>query len=203
MPRIRAFAPGDLDEVYRICLLTADNGQDGTAVFTDPRLPGEVYAAPYALLKPSLALLAEDADGVCGYVVAALDSLDFDQRLERDWWPALRARYPEPPPEAAAGLSMQEQRAIQNIHRPRVTDPELAVSYPSHLHINLLPRLQGRGYGRRLIAALTASLRRQGSAGVHLHARLDNQRAAGFYRKIGFTELPSATGRLFVLTLQP
>ncbi len=98
---------------------------------------------------------------------------------------------------------MQEQRAIQNIHRPRVTDPELAVSYPSHLHINLLPRLQGRGYGRRLIAALTASLRRQGSAGVHLHARLDNQRAAGFYRKIGFTELPSATGRLFVLTLQP
>ncbi len=102
MPRIRAFAPGDLDEVYRICLLTADNGQDGTAVFTDPRLPGEVYAAPYALLEPSLALLAEDADGVCGYVVAALDSLDFDQRLERDWWPALRARYPEPPPAAAA-----------------------------------------------------------------------------------------------------
>jgi len=57
-PRIRGFQLGDLDDLYRIYLLTADNGQDGTAAFGDPRLPGDVYAVPYALLEPSLALEA-------------------------------------------------------------------------------------------------------------------------------------------------
>jgi GNAT superfamily N-acetyltransferase len=112
-----------------------------------------VYAAPYALFEPSVALVAEDAAGVGGYVVAALDSLDFDRRLERDWWPALRARYPE----VALELSVPERYALHDIHHPWTTDPELARRYPSHLHINLLPRLRGRGFGRQLIAALNST----------------------------------------------
>ena len=90
-PRIRPYQPGDLDEVYRICLQTANNGQDATSLFRDPRLPGHVYAAPYAIFEPSLAFVPQDAAGVGGYIVAALDSQAFEQRLERDWWPALRA----------------------------------------------------------------------------------------------------------------
>jgi ribosomal protein S18 acetylase RimI-like enzyme len=203
-PRIQQFAPGDLEDLYRICLQTADNGQDGTAAFRDPRLPGDVYAAPYAMLEPSLALVAEDSAGVGGYVVAALDSQDFDRRLERAWWPALRARYPEPPPEVALELSVQERFALHFIHHPLATDPELAGRYPSHLHIDLLPRLQGRGYGRQLIAALISSLRSQGSTGLHLHVGRANQRAAGFYRHTGFAELPGSNiGRVFAMTLQP
>jgi GNAT superfamily N-acetyltransferase len=202
-PRIRQFVPGDLDDLYRICLQTANNGQDGTAAFRDPRLPGDVYAAPYALLEPSLALVAGDPIGVGGYVVAALDSQDFDRRLERDWWPALRVRYPEPTPQALPELSVQERFALHAIHDPWLTDPALAGRYPSHLHINLLPRLQGRGYGRQLIAALITSLRTKGSTGVHLHVRHGNQRAAGFYRHTGFAELPGTTGRTFAMTLRP
>jgi hypothetical protein len=86
--RIRPYQPDDLDELYRICVQTADNGQDATSMFRDPRLPGHVYAAPYALFEPSLAFVAQDAGGVGGYIVAALDSQAFEQRLERDWWPA-------------------------------------------------------------------------------------------------------------------
>ncbi len=202
-PRIRRFAPGDLDDLYRICLQTADNGQDGTAAFRDRRLPGDVYAVPYALLEPSLALVAEDPTGVGGYIVAALDSQDFDRRLERDWWPALRARYPEPPPDAALELSAQERFALDYIHHPWATDPALASRYPSHLHINLLPRLQGRGVGRQLIDALVSGLRSQGSAGGHVHVGRANQRAAGFYRQADFAELPGTTARIFAMTLQP
>ena len=43
------------------------------------------------------------ADGVGGYIVGALDTSAFEQRQERDWWPRLRARYPEPSPEASEG----------------------------------------------------------------------------------------------------
>ncbi len=83
--RIRPYQPDDLDELYRICVQTADNGQDATSMFRDPRLPGHVHAAPYALFEPSLAFVAQDAGGVGGYIVAALDSQAFEQRLERVW----------------------------------------------------------------------------------------------------------------------
>ena len=43
---------------------------------------------------------------------------------------------------------------------------------------------------------LIAALRDQGSPGVHLHVPRGNQHAAGFYRHIGFTELPATPDEL-------
>ena len=199
--RIRAYRPGDLDDLYRICLQTADSGQDATALFRDPKLPGHVYAAPYGLFEPSLAFVAEDAAGVGGYIVGALDSGTFGQRLEQDWWPALRARHPAPPPDLAGPISPQELRALQNIHDPFAAPSEVAEPFPSHLHINLLPRMQGRGTGQQLIATLLSGLRDRGSPGVHLLVRADNQRAVGFYRHTGFTEVPD-TAYIFTMDLR-
>jgi ribosomal protein S18 acetylase RimI-like enzyme len=199
--RVRSYQPGDLDDLYSVCLLTAFHGGDATAVFRDPMLPGHLYAAPYAIFEPALATVAQDADGVAGYIVATLDSLVFEQRLEQDWWPELRPRYPEPPADLAERLSAQERRAIAGIHRPFETAPELAECFPSHLHINLLPRLQGRGIGRRLNRTLIAQLRARGSRGLHLYVGLDNRRAAEFYRRVGFTEIAFTGSRLFVMDL--
>jgi ribosomal protein S18 acetylase RimI-like enzyme len=200
--RIREYQPDDLDAVYRICLQTANNGGDGTAIFRDPRLPGDVYAVPYAIFEPSLAFVAADAAGVSGYIVATLDSQEFGRRLERDWWPAIRARYPEPRPDLARRLSVQERTAISNIHQSWKPGENVPAGYPSHLHINLLPPLQGCGVGRRLTAALLARLREQGSPGVHLATRLANLRAAGFYRHLGFTELAASDMHLFAMDLR-
>jgi ribosomal protein S18 acetylase RimI-like enzyme len=197
--QIRPCRPDDLDDLYRICLLTADNGGDGTALFRDPRLPGHIYAAPYALFEPSLAFVADDGSGGGGYIVGALNSRAFERRLDHDWWPALRASYPEPSPDVVADLSQPEQDALHNIHHPWGTEDELADRYPSHLHINLLPRLQGRGNGRRLVAALKSALRDQGSRGLHLHVSPSNQRAIEFYRHVGFTERPAAYARVFAM----
>lgn len=199
--RIRGYQPGDLDDLFRICLQTADSGQDGSHLFHDPTLPGDVYAAPYAIFEPSLAFVAEDQSGVGGYVVAALDSRLFERRLAHDWWPALRVRYPEPPQDRAESMSPAERRALHYIHHPPDTDPALAERFPSHLHINLVPRLQGRGAGRQLITTVISSLRDQGSPGLHLHVGYGNTRAPGFYRHVGFTELPVAEARVFAMDL--
>ena len=40
-----------------------------------------------------------------------------------------------------------------------------AAEYPAHLHIDLLPELQGQGWGRRLIDTLVAALRERGVRG--------------------------------------
>jgi ribosomal protein S18 acetylase RimI-like enzyme len=201
--RIRPYQTDDLDELYRICVQTADNGHDATSMFRDPRMPGHIYAAPYAIFEPSLAFVAQDAGGVGGYVVAALDSQAFEQRLERDWWPALRASHPEPSPDLAKGLSAPEQFALHWIHHPWGTPDELARDFPSHLHINLVPRLQGQGTGRQLIAAVISALRDQDSPGLHLHVRRSNQRAAGFYRHVGFARLPGGDARVFTMNFAP
>ncbi len=200
--RVRRYRPDDLDALYRICLQTSYHGGDGTALFRDPRLPGHVYAAPYGLFEPSLAFVAEDATGVGGYIVAALNGETFEQRLEREWWPALRARYPEPSPELAEALSPQEQRALYNIHHHFGAPREVAERFPSHLHINLLPRMQGLGMGRRLVTTLISGLREQGSPGVHLLVGEGNQRAPSFYRHIGFTEVPAADVYIFSMDLR-
>jgi ribosomal protein S18 acetylase RimI-like enzyme len=189
--RIRAYQLADLDDLYRVCLRTADSGQDATTLFGDPMLPGHVFAAPYAILEPSLAWVAEDAAGVAGYVLGALDTQAFEQRLEREWWPALRARYPDPR-QLPGARPAPEQLCLQAIHQPFTAGQKLVSRYPSHLHIDLLPRLQGRGLGRRMINTLFGALRAAGSCGVHLHVSRTNERAVRFYRHVGMAELPAA-----------
>jgi ribosomal protein S18 acetylase RimI-like enzyme len=196
---IRGYQSGDLDTLYRICLQTADHGGDATRLFSDPSLPGNIWVAPYAILEPEHAFVAEDAGGVGGYVVGALDTSAFEQRQEREWWPHLRARYPELSPEASERLTESERFAIGDIHRPWLCRPDLAARFPSHLHIDLLPRLQGRGLGRRLMATLVSSLRDHGSRGLHLFVARGNERAVGFYRHLGFTQVPADDALIFGL----
>ena len=95
---------------------------------------GDVYLAPYVTFEPSLAFVAQDAEG----------------------WPALRARHPEPSPEVAGALPTHERNALQNIHHPWGTADELASRFPSHMHIDLLPRIQARGIGRLTSVRLEA-----------------------------------------------
>ena len=193
---IRPYRPGDLDALYRICLLTGDDGQDATSLFHDPRLLGHFFAAPYGLFESSLAFVAEDTAGLGGYIVGALDTQAFEEILETKWWPPLRTRYPDPPPRLRSEEWTPDQQVARMIHHPWRIPGELAARYPSHLHINLLPRLQASGHGSQLTKTLVAALRDQGSRGVHLHVPRGNRRAAGFYRHIGFTELPAAAAEL-------
>ena len=186
MAEVRPYRPEDLDALYRVCLETGDAGRDATALHRDPTLLGHVYAAPYALFEPELAFVLEDAEGVGGYVLGALDSSAFDAGLEAEWWPALRSRYPPPPPEVD---DTPDGRLIRMIHQPHRRDPEVVTTHPSHLHIDLVARCQGRGHGARLMATLLDALRAAGSPGVHLGVSTRNERAVGFYRHLGFEEL--------------
>ena len=200
---IRPYRDSDLDDLYRICLLTGDAGQDATSMFDDPRILGDVWAAPYGLFEPSLAFVAEDKAGVGGYIVGALDSRAFEGRLEADWWPALRDRYPAPPSELPPDQWTPDQRAARFIHAPFPVPDELAKDYPSHLHVNLVPRLQSQGLGRQLMNTLIRALQEQGSAGVHFFVWPANQRAVGFYQHLGFTMISAEPAVIFTMDLRP
>lgn len=182
-PTIRAFRAGEERALYEICLLTGASGEDASGMYRAPNLLGEIFVGPYLRLAPAIALVGEDEAGVAGYVLGVPDTRAFELACEREWWPPLRAHYPVGtfPPGSA------DDRLLRLIHDPPETSADVVERYPAHLHIDLLPRLQGRGYGRRLLESLLAGLVDAGVSGVHLGVGLANQRAIGFYERMGFT----------------
>ena len=185
-PAIRAATPADLEALYRIALATGDSGADAAHLYSDPKLVGHLYAAPYLVLEPAFALVVEDAAGVGGYIIGALDTLAFEARLEAEWWPALRREYADPEGDPS-DWNLDQIRAYQ-IHHPRPPPARITGPYPSHLHIDLLPRLQGRGLGQMMIDAWLARIAAAGSRGVHLGVSPANHRALRFYRAYGLAE---------------
>ncbi|TVR50000.1 MAG: GNAT family N-acetyltransferase [Puniceicoccaceae bacterium] len=185
--RIRPGQPGDEAALLQICLLTGDGGGDATPLFEDPDLIGLWYAAPYLHLPSTLAFVAEDEAGVAGYIVGAIDSRLYHQAFVREWAPRIARRFPDPPDDRPSRTQDDDYR--RRFHHPEFDDPPWFESHPSHLHIDLLPRLQGRGIGRRLMDTFLDALTSAGSGGVHLGVGASNHRARRFYRRYGFTEL--------------
>ena len=134
----------------------------------------------------TLGVVVEDDAGVGGYIVGALDTLAFEARLEAEWWPALRRRRQEPTGDWQTwGL---DERGAWQIHHPRPPPSRITGPYPSHLHINLLPRLQGMRLGQALIDEWLRLVSAAGSRGVHLGVSPANHRALRFYRAYGLEE---------------
>jgi GNAT superfamily N-acetyltransferase len=185
---IRPARPGDEPGAYHVCLKTGDNGQDGEPFYReDPDALGRIYAGPYLAFEPQLSLILEDDQGICGYALGAFDSRNFYARYEREWRPNLCSRFPAPQGDASQWTRVQQVH--NTYHHPDYFLPEPYAAYPSHLHIDLLPRAQGRGYGRRMIEQNMATLRRRGSPGAHLGLSTLNPRAYGFYQRLGYREL--------------
>jgi ribosomal protein S18 acetylase RimI-like enzyme len=178
---IRPYHPSDLYSLYEICLKTGDGGEDATHRYRDPQLLGHVYAAPYAVFEPDLCFVLTHAGAPVGYILGTRDSASFAERCERDWFPALRSRYPLPTAEDRS----PDAGMIRAIHERHTVDPEFE-EYPAHLHIDLLPIGQGQGWGQRMMQTFLDQLRTLGIAGVHLGVGLRNERAILFYGRMGF-----------------
>jgi GNAT superfamily N-acetyltransferase len=188
MLTIRQFRSDDLDALYRISLVTGLAGGDASHLYADPRLMGRIYAAPYALLEPQLALVVEDADGVAGFAVGTTDTTAWERRLEQSWWPALRERYAMPAEADALEWTPDQRRAFM-IYRPPPTPPVVASAYPAHLHLNLLPRFHGRGVGTSLFDRWTSLANARGATALHVAVNRANIGGAIFWRKMGFADL--------------
>jgi len=197
MPAFRPFRPGDLRALYAISLLTGDAGGDASHLYDDGDLVGHIYSAPYAILEPDLAVVAEDEAGVAGYVVGAIDTDAWFRRLEREWWPDLRRRYADPSGSPPGSWSADQLRAFL-IHHPQPTPAEVVSAFPAHIHLNLLPRLQGRGVGAELLAAWFAAAGRRGIGAAHVGVHRANVRGLRFWASQGFERFdlpPERSGR--------
>ncbi|MFI7109045.1 GNAT family N-acetyltransferase [Nonomuraea sp. NPDC050227] len=188
-PFVRSYRPADLAAVYDICVRTADAGGDARGQYASDLLMGDIFAAPYVTLEPEHAHVVDDGTGqAVGYVVGTADTAAFVRRYREEWISAAAARCPLPadPPVTADDVML----ALH--HRPeRMLVPELA-GHPAHLHIDLLPDWQGKGWGRRLMSAFVDGLRAAGVPRLHLGMVSTNAPARAFYDRLGFAELAVA-----------
>jgi GNAT superfamily N-acetyltransferase len=185
MVTIRSYQPADLDALYDICLVTGASGQDATPLHNEGQLIGHIYAAPYAVLEPAQTFVAEDEEGVAGYIVGTFDTDAFSDRLERDWWPALRVRYAQPAFEPTEA----DRNRIATIMRPSPNPAGIVAAYPAHIHMNLRARLRGQGVGMALLRRWVAQAREAGVKGIHLGAGATNTGGIAFWQKGGFVPL--------------
>ena len=173
------------DMVYEICLKTGNSGKGAEHLHNDPMILGHIYAGPYIDLEPESAFLLKDKLGVCGYIIGAIDTETFFNKVKSEWLPTLQKIYTEPL-ESSKPWSKDEE-CIHLLFHPET--PLDLPEYPSHLHIDLLPRAQGQGSGKKMMDYFLNHMRERGSKGLHLGLGIQNYRAFNFYKKYGMTEL--------------
>lgn len=200
MITLRPYKSADLNSLYEISLATGYAGGDATGLYQDPRMIGHIYSAPYALLSPATSFVAEDADGVGGYVVGVTNTRAFENQLEREWWPKLRAVYADPNGTPASGWNADQRRGYM-IHHPFRTPDAVVGAYPAHLHMNLVPRMQGQGVGKLLLERWLGEVSAPNAAGVHVGVSAHNPRGVRFWESCGFERLernPSANSAIWL-----
>ena len=133
---------------------------------------------------------------VVGYIIGTPSVPEFVSRWQQEFLPNLPADF-KPRPARAAKRFWNTDRPVAlqyRVHHPEEQIypeiPLLMRDYPAHLHIDILPEFQGKGYGRTLMTTFLGRLRDQGVKGVHLNMAKYNVRAGLFYQKMGFQRLP-------------
>ncbi len=192
---LRGARAEDAAALYGVCLRTGADGADATGRHRDPDLLGHLWVGPFLALEPEHALVLEDGAGILGYALGTRDTRRFEAACEQRWWPALRSRYDDPGGSTdPATRRTPDQRLAHLVHHPPRSPDEVVADHPAQLHVDLLPRGQGVGHGRRLVIALLGLLAAAGAPGVHLGVGPANVRARAFYPRLGFRELAESPG---------
>jgi len=182
---IRSYKSADTSAAYEICLKTGNSGQDATHLFSDPLVLGHIYVGPYMEFEPQSVFILEDDQGPCGYIMGVLDSQTYYQWMHSEWLPKIRVDYKKPTGNPDI---WDETEKITNLLFHPVSQ-RLLPDFPSHLHIDLLSRAQGKGQGKLMMDRFIDYLRYNKIPGVHLELSSSNDRAFNFYRKYGMQEL--------------
>jgi len=185
--RRRCFVPADKKALYRICQQTGDAGKDATQLFMDVDLLGDLYVGPYLEYQPGLAWTVEDEHGICGYVLGVSDTHAYQRWHLSHWLPIIRKgrRFPEKEEEAWT----MDDTLLASLFEFEFDRPDWLEQLPAHIHIDLLPRIQGQGWGTRFVRDMLDTLRDKDCPGVHLGMHPENQDALSFYEKLGFEVL--------------
>ncbi|RPA86486.1 hypothetical protein BJ508DRAFT_301848 [Ascobolus immersus RN42] len=217
-PYIRPYIPSDLPILQHICEVTA--APQLKAGLPDLSIVPAIYCTPYLLLPSGishiLSLPPSSADPEhpkgkpIGYIIGTLNTRRFIAEYRDSYLPTILAsrRYGPSPVEADAlekyiaekGVGEDVKWIYQTLYTPEGMETVLLdEGLTAHLHIDILPEYQGKGYGVGLLKAYEQSVQEavgtEGLRGYHLGMDERNDRAGRWYGKMGLRDLSSRVGK--------
>ena len=204
---IRPVTTKDSDALSKICLLTANFGTSAEHLHNHGELPGLIYALPYVNLPTTFGfvLRSHKEDGtekeIVGYILGTWDTPTFNAAAEKDWYPELRLKYPLSPPDDTQRKDA-DQSYISRIHKPDSPPKEILEFSPAHIHIDILPEAQRKGWGKKLIGSAVKFLLEKDPNMQGLWVGVDprNEEGKRFYLKIGGKFHPTSHGECYALS---
>ncbi|KAF9506554.1 hypothetical protein BS47DRAFT_1489319 [Hydnum rufescens UP504] len=175
---IREGTAEDAPAVSKICLSTGNAGKSAEGLYSHPELLGLRWAEPYSDFPPRRSPMSSEwtrekgSQNESWAIFVALWTLgNMRRKLEKN----------------GGGKGTERDIEVRRAFaRPTLTPDAVVAAYPAHMHINLLPEAQRKGWGRRLIDKAAEHIRRFGGRGVHLMIDPNNDEARQFYKRIGF-----------------
>lgn len=177
MIEIRKAEKCDLEKVEYICRMTA--GELARRDEQVGRVVSLTYSTYYIEHETENCFVLCDNENVVGYIICSADVKKFRKAFYKDYIKRI------------AEINKHEAVKAAFIPIPYML---LKWCYPAHLHINLLPEYQSRGYGTLMINALLSELGAKSVKAVMLLADAENKGAVKFYEKNGFKKFITAFG---------
>ncbi|CEL54719.1 hypothetical protein RSOLAG1IB_07253 [Rhizoctonia solani AG-1 IB] len=195
----------DIPDLYRICLLTANAGDSAESLHQYPEVLQGLYIEPYLRLPTTFGFVLvgtsdEGKEAVLGYLLGTSNSRRHEAAAEQESYPPLRIKYPNNP--YPPGVTERDQTVINRIHKPLIRPQGLVDISPAHIHINLLPQAQKKGWGRKLINEAVKTLKTEGQSSLFVGIDSKNHNSRAFYLRIGFKPFPFPDKEYFILDFQ-
>jgi ribosomal protein S18 acetylase RimI-like enzyme len=140
----------------------------------------------------------DDGNGrVVGYCIGAADTTSFAQRWRDVFTPTIDPKLVPHPNIQTDDLQMEREdtrhfrKAVYEADCSMLQPwPQMLEQYPAHLHIDILPEYQRKGWGSVLMQKFLDITKSMGANGVHLDMLLSNTSARVFYERVGFQVCP-------------
>lgn len=130
-----------------------------------------------------------------GYCIGTADTASFARRWRDEFVQTVDEKLIPRPGVETSDADMEKEvvkwlrRAVWGAECSMLQGKEDALrKWPAHLHVDILPGWQRRGWGRKLVETFCEGVRRQGVKGVHLDVGKGNAGAKAFYKGLGFEE---------------
>lgn len=152
----------------------------------------------YTVLVPDTCVVLDDGEGrVVGYCIGTADTTLFAARWREDFVDTIDPEHvPKPDirtddPLMDGDMAKGFRSSAYNASCSSLQDwPDTLQQFPAHMHIDILPAYQRKGYGTLLINAFFKKVKSVGAKGVHLDMVKSNGKAKAFYERIGFRTGP-------------
>ncbi|EPS35058.1 hypothetical protein H072_11431 [Dactylellina haptotyla CBS 200.50] len=184
----------DSDALFDVCKKTVGPAlRTGTPNLIAPY----IWNVPYIRMCQDYCFAVDNGDGnAVGYVICAPDTPTYVRRFAEEYIPVLESLDPilkkpamDPPADWGKDLALGVLQCLYTPEHMLNSDyPRLLEEYPAHLHIDILPDFQRKGFGKKLMEALWTRLREDKIPGVHLVMEGGNTEALKFYLAIGFSK---------------